>query len=75
MEPIVLAAKHALAAKLRNRNIGGGAAVLGFPDDHAAMNDMVRMLQHAEFAANQAQDWEAQIVSTSGTQQATYSGG
>lgn len=54
---------------------GGTAPVLSFLRDKSAVDDLVRLLQHAEFAPNLKQDWPAQIVTTSNTQVASFTPG
>ncbi|MDA9401729.1 hypothetical protein XH79_23815 [Bradyrhizobium sp. CCBAU 45389] len=57
----------ALDRTLRNTNVSA-ATVQGFPLDHAALNDTVRMLSHGQFAPDQAQDWQDQILAASNAQ-------
>ncbi|MDH2403188.1 hypothetical protein QCM77_25040 [Bradyrhizobium sp. SSUT18] len=47
-------------------------SVLSFLRDKNAVDDLVRLLQHAEFAPSLKQDWPAQIVTASNTQIASF---
>ncbi|WP_262048195.1 hypothetical protein [Bradyrhizobium sp. Bra78] len=51
------------------------ALVLSFLRDKNAVDDLVRLLQHAEFAPSLKQDWPAQIISASNTQVASFTPG
>jgi hypothetical protein len=63
----------ALDLTLSNRNIMND--VFTFPRDHAAMDDMIRQLQHAQFAPNLPHDWESSILSTSNAQVTAFTPG
>lgn len=54
---------------------GGTISVLSFLRDKNAVDDLVRLLQHAEFAPNLKQDWPAQIITASNTQVASFTPG
>ncbi|MET4219826.1 hypothetical protein ACVW1A_006749 [Bradyrhizobium sp. LB1.3] len=49
--------------------------MLSFLRDKNALDDLVRLLQHAEFAPSLKQDWPAQIITASNTQVASFTPG
>lgn len=65
----------ALDRTIENRNVGGPVPVLTFLRDKSALDDLVRLLQHAEFAPSLKQDWPAQIITASNTQVASFTPG
>ncbi|TWA91096.1 hypothetical protein [Bradyrhizobium stylosanthis] len=64
----------ALDRTIGNTNVSG-ATVQGFPLDHAALNNTIRMLSHSQFAPNQAQGWEDQILAASNAQISAFTPG
>ncbi|MCD9825337.1 hypothetical protein [Bradyrhizobium japonicum] len=79
----------ALDRTLENRNVsapvpsvvfgpipnGGPVPVLSFLRDKNAVDDLVRLLQHAEFAPSLKQDWPVQIITASNAQVASFTAG
>ncbi|MGY3082115.1 hypothetical protein ACVWZZ_008523 [Bradyrhizobium sp. LM6.10] len=49
--------------------------MLSFLRGKNALDDLVRLLQHAEFAPSLKQDWPAQIITASNTQVASFTPG